>query len=54
MNKEAGATGAALTSAGATMTATAAVACCVPVLSPLLVTALGASGAVWACCGSRR
>lgn len=41
------ATGAALTSAGAATAAAAAVACCVPVVSPLLVTVLGASGAVW-------
>lgn len=29
------------------MTATAAVACCAPIVSPLLVTVLGASGSVW-------
>lgn len=47
MKTDAGTAGAALASAGAATTATAAVACCVPVLSPLLVAALGASGAVW-------
>lgn len=45
--RNAGTVGAALTSGGAAATATAAVACCVPVLSPILVAALGASGAVW-------
>lgn len=39
--------GAAVASAGSAATAAAAAACCVPVLSPLLVGALGASGAVW-------
>lgn len=46
-NGHVGAAGAALASGGAAVTATAAVACCVPILSPLIVTALGASGAVW-------
>lgn len=44
---DAGAVGAALTSGGAAATATAAVACCVPVLSSILVAVLGASGAAW-------
>ena len=39
--------GAAGAGAGAAAAATAAVACCVPVVSPLLVAALGASGAAW-------
>ena len=39
--------GAAIASAGAAATATAAAACCVPVVSPLLVAAIGASGAAW-------
>lgn len=46
-SRGAGTTGAAVTSAGGSLTATAAVACCVPVLSPLLVGVLGASGAAW-------
>lgn len=40
--------GAAATGAGAAVLATAASACCVPVLAPLLVSVLGVSGAVWA------
>ncbi|HSR43119.1 MAG TPA: hypothetical protein VLL48_13120 [Longimicrobiales bacterium] len=42
-----GVAGAAVVGAGAAATATTAAACCVPVLSPLLVTVLGASGAAW-------
>lgn len=40
--------GAAATGAGAVVLATAASACCVPVLAPLLISVLGVSGAVWA------
>lgn len=40
-------TGTALAGTGAAATAGLAAACCVPIVSPLLVTALGASGAVW-------
>jgi hypothetical protein len=43
-----GAWGAALSGAGAAALATAASACCVPVLAPLLISVLGVSGAVWA------
>lgn len=41
------ASAAALAGAGAAATSAAAAACCVPVVSPLLVGAVGASGAVW-------
>ncbi len=37
-----------LLGAGAAALATAASACCVPVLAPLLVSVLGVSGAIWA------
>ncbi len=40
--------GAATTGAGAAVLATAAAACCVPILAPLLVSVLGVTGAVWA------
>lgn len=40
--------GAATTGAGAAVLATAATACCVPVLAPLLISVLGVTGAVWA------
>ncbi len=40
--------GAATTGAGAAVLATAASACCVPILAPLLVSVLGVSGSVWA------
>ena len=40
--------GAATTGTGATLLATAASACCVPVLAPLLVSVLGVGGSVWA------
>ena len=40
--------GAAATGAGAVLITTAASACCVPVIAPLLVSVLGVSGAVWA------
>ena len=44
-----GAAGAAVSGAGAALVATAATACCAgPVLSPLIVAVLGASGAAWA------
>lgn len=33
---------------GGSLVATAATACCVPILAPLLVSLLGVSGAVWA------
>lgn len=46
-SQSARAAGAAVASTGAAATATAAAACCVPVLSPLLVGALGATGAAW-------
>lgn len=47
--REAGAAGAAIVGAGSALGATAASACCVgPVISPLLVSLLGASGAAWA------
>jgi len=38
----------ATASAGAATLATAAGACCVPVVAPLIVAVLGASGAAWA------
>ncbi len=41
-------TGAAAAGASAAVLATAASACCVPVLAPILVSALGVSGAIWA------
>ena len=40
--------GVAATGAGAALITTAASACCVPVIAPLLVSVLGVSGAVWA------
>ncbi len=40
--------GAAATGAGAVLITTAASACCVPIIAPLLVSVLGVSGAVWA------
>lgn len=40
--------GAVGTGAGAAVLATAATACCVPVLAPLVVGVLGVTGAVWA------
>ncbi len=40
--------GAATTGAGAAALATAATACCVPVLAPLLVSVLGVTGSIWA------
>ncbi len=43
-----GAWGAATSGAGAAVLATAATACCVPILAPLIVSVLGVSGAVWA------
>lgn len=46
-SESAKAAGAAVASASAAATATAAAACCVPVLSPLIVGALGATGAAW-------
>ena len=42
------AVGAATTGSGATLLATAASACCVPILAPLLVSVLGVGGSVWA------
>jgi hypothetical protein len=33
---------------GAALTATAVGACCIPIVSPLLVSVLGVSGALWA------
>ena len=39
--------GATAAGTGAALTGAAAAACCVPVLSPLLVTVVGASGSVW-------
>lgn len=46
-NGEVGSIGAAAAGAGAAGTATLAVACCVPVVSPLLVSVLGVGGAIW-------
>lgn len=43
-----GAAGAAVAGAGAAALATAAGACCVPVIAPLIVAVLGAGGAAWA------
>ncbi len=40
--------GAASTGAGAAVLATAATACCVPILAPFLVSVLGVSGSIWA------
>ena len=40
--------GVAATGAGAALVTTAATACCVPVIAPLVVSVLGVSGAVWA------
>lgn len=40
-------TGAALAGAGAATGASLAAACCVPVISPLVVTVLGVGSAVW-------
>lgn len=46
---QAGAAGAAISGAGAALVATAATACCSgPIVAPLIVTILGASGAAWA------
>jgi len=42
------AVGVAAVGAGAAALATAAGACCVPVIAPLVVAVLGASGAAWA------
>lgn len=47
--RQLGAAGAAVSGAGAALVATAAAACCTgPVLAPLIVGILGASGAAWA------
>jgi len=47
--RQLGAAGAAASGAGAALVATAATACCAgPVLAPLIVGVLGASGAAWA------
>ncbi len=43
-----GAVGVAAAGAGAAALATAAGACCVPVVAPLVVAVLGAGGAAWA------
>lgn len=40
--------GAAVSGAGAALVATAAAACCAPIIAPLVVGVLGASGAAWA------
>lgn len=40
--------GAAAGGAGTALAAAASTACCVPILAPLLVSALGVGGAVWA------
>ncbi len=40
--------GAVTTGAGGAVLATAAMACCVPVLAPLLVSTLGVTGSIWA------
>lgn len=40
--------GAATSGAGAAVLATAATACCAPILAPLIISVLGVSGAVWA------
>jgi len=48
LEQESRGVGAAATSAGVAVVATAASACCVPILAPLIVTVLGASGAAWA------
>ena len=40
--------GAATSGAGAAVLATAATACCVPILAPLLVSVLGVTGSIWA------
>lgn len=47
MKGQPGAAGAAVASGGAAAAAAASAACCAPIVSPLLVTVLGASGAVW-------
>ena len=47
--RQLGAAGAAVSGAGAALVATAATACCAgPVVAPLIVAVLGASGAAWA------
>ena len=46
--RELGVAGAAVSGAGAALVATAAAACCAPIIAPLLVGVLGASGAAWA------
>lgn len=46
--RQLGAAGAAVSGAGAALVATAATACCAPVIAPLIVAVLGASGAAWA------
>ncbi len=43
-----GTLGAAASGAGAALVATAAGACCTPLVAPLVVTVLGAGGAAWA------
>lgn len=43
-----GALGAGATGAGAALVAVFASSCCVPVIAPLIVAVLGASGAAWA------
>lgn len=40
--------GAATSGAGAAVLATAATACCAPILAPLIVSVLGVGGAIWA------
>ena len=47
MNADTGQVGVAATGAGAALTSFAASACCVPVVSPLIIAVAGASGAAW-------
>lgn len=46
--RQVGAAGAAAAGAGSALAAVLASSCCVPVIAPLIVATLGASGAAWA------
>ncbi|MGH7588550.1 MAG: mercuric transporter MerT family protein [Gemmatimonadota bacterium] len=48
MNADTGNVGVAATGTGGALASLAASACCVPALTPLIVTVVGASGAAWA------
>ena len=47
MSVDTGSVGAAATGTGAALTSLAASACCVPVVTPLIIAVAGAGGAAW-------